>query len=321
MARVPDVPALVKGVLDGSRAALARAITLVESHRPDHRAAAQELLQELLPRSGDAHRVGISGVPGVGKSTFVEALGTRLTGEGHRVAVLAVDPSSTRTGGSILGDKTRMARLAVDEHAFVRPSPSAGTLGGVARATRETIVLMEAAGYDVVLVETVGVGQSEVEIAGMADTTLVLLAPGMGDGIQAAKAGILEVGDIYVVNKADRDGVQSVTRDLRSMLALAERAEGAWTPPILKTVASRNEGVAEVVQAIEDRLVWMRGNGVLTERRQSRARDEIEAIATTALRARFAHLHGDARLDVLAAKVADGGTDPYSAADELIAAL
>ena len=174
MARVPDVPALVKGVLDGSRATLARAITLVESHRADHRAAAQELLQELLPRAGDAHRVGISGVPGVGKSTFVEALGTRLTGAGHRVAVLAVDPSSTRTGGSILGDKTRMARLAVDENAFVRPSPSAGTLGGVARATRETIVLMEAAGYDVVLVETVGVGQSEVAVAGMVDSFLLL---------------------------------------------------------------------------------------------------------------------------------------------------
>lgn len=198
---------------------------------------------------------------------------------------------------------------------------SRGHLGGLSWSTPQALRVLDAAGFDVVLVETVGVGQSEVEIAGMADTTLILLAPGMGDGIQAAKAGILEVGDIYVVNKADRDGVQSVTRDLRSMLALAERSEGAWTPPILKTVASRNEGVAEVVQAIEDRLVWMRGNGVLTQRRQSRARDEIEAIATTALRRRFAHLHGDARLDVLAAKVADGGTDPYSAADELIAAL
>jgi LAO/AO transport system kinase len=181
--------------------------------------------------------------------------------------------------------------------------------------------VLDAAGFDVVLVETVGVGQSEVEIAGMADTTLVLLAPGMGDGIQAAKAGILEVGDIYVVNKADRDGVQNVTRDLRAMLALAERPEGAWSPPILKTVASRNEGVAEVVTAIEDRLAWMEANGVLDERRRSRARDEIEAIAMTALRSRFAHLHGDARLDVLAAKVADGNTDPYTAADELMAAL
>jgi LAO/AO transport system kinase len=155
----------------------------------------------------------------------------------------------------------------------------------------------------------------------MADTTIILLAPGMGDGIQAAKAGILEVGDIYVVNKADRDGVQNVTRDLRAMLALAERAPDAWVPPILKTVASRNEGVGEVVVAIEERLAWMRGNGVLTERRRTRARDEIEAIAMTALRSRFAHLHGDARLDVLAAKVAGGGTDPYSAADELLDAL
>jgi LAO/AO transport system kinase len=203
MARTPDVPALVKGVLDGSRAALARAITLVESHRADHRAAAQELLQELLPRSGDAHRVGISGVPGVGKSTFVEALGTRLTGEGHRVAVLAVDPSSTRTGGSILGDKTRMARLAVDDRAFVRPSPSAGTLGGVARATRETIVLMEAAGYDVVLVETVGVGQSEVAVAGMVDSFLLLTIARTGDQLQGIKKGILELADVVAVNKAD----------------------------------------------------------------------------------------------------------------------
>ena len=187
--RVPDVPALVKGVLDGSRATLARAITLVESHRADHRAAAQELLQELLPRAGDAHRVGISGVPGVGKSTFVEALGTRLTGAGHRVAVLAVDPSSTRTGGSILGDKTRMARLAVDGNAFVRPSPTAGTLGGVARATRETIVVMEAAGYDVVLVETVGVGQSEVAVAGMVDSFLLLTLPAPATSCRASRRG------------------------------------------------------------------------------------------------------------------------------------
>ena len=200
MARSPDVPALVKGVLDGSRATLARAITLVESHRPDHRAAAQELLQELLPRAGEAHRVGISGVPGVGKSTFVEALGTRLTGAGHRVAVLAVDPSSTRTGGSILGDKTRMEHLAVDENAFVRPSPSAGTLGGVARATRETIVLMEAAGYDVVLVETVGVGQSEVAVAGMVDSFLLLTIARTGDQLQGIKKGILELADVVAVN-------------------------------------------------------------------------------------------------------------------------
>src|SRR5690606_3682111 len=201
--REVDVAALVKGVLEGSRGVLARAITLVESHRPDHRQAAQQMLMELLPHAGGARRVGISGVPGVGKSTFIEALGTRLTAAGHRVAVLAVDPSSARTKGSILGDKTRMARLASDDNAFVRPSPSAGTLGGVARATRETIVLMEAAGYDVVLVETVGVGQSEVAVAGMVDTFLLLTIARTGDSLQGIKKGILELADVVAVNKAD----------------------------------------------------------------------------------------------------------------------
>ncbi|MFD9217489.1 methylmalonyl Co-A mutase-associated GTPase MeaB, partial [Streptomyces sp. NPDC059544] len=184
MAREVDIDAYVKGVLDGKRAAVARAITLVESTRPDHRASAQRLLTELLPHSGNARRIGVSGVPGVGKSTFIDAFGTMLTGLGHRVAVLAVDPSSTRTGGSILGDKTRMERLAVDPAAFVRPSPSAGTLGGVAKATRESMVVMEAAGYDVVLVETVGVGQSETAVAGMVDSFLLLTHARKGDHLQ-----------------------------------------------------------------------------------------------------------------------------------------
>src|SRR6476660_1255527 len=182
---------------------MARAITLVESRRGDHREQAQELLVELLPHAGGAHRVGISGVPGVGKSTFIDELGSRMTGQGHRVAVLAVDPSSTRTHGSILGDKTRMARLAVDDNAFIRPSPTAGTLGGVARATRETIVLMEAAGYDVVLVETVGGGQSEVAVAGMVDTFLLLTIARTGDQLQGIKKGILELADVVAANKAD----------------------------------------------------------------------------------------------------------------------
>ena len=240
---------------------------------------------------------------------------------GQRVGVLAVDPSSPFSGGALLGDRVRMQDHATDPGVFIRSMASRGHLGGLAWTTPQALRVLDAAGFDVVLVETVGVGQSEVEVAGMADTTLVLLAPGMGDGIQAAKAGILEVGDIYVVNKADRDGVQNVTRDLRAMLALAERTPDAWVPPILKTVASRNEGIDEVVVKIQERLDWMTGNGVLLDRRRVRARDEIEAIAMTALRSRFAHLHGDARLDVLAAKVADGDTDPYAAADELIAAL
>ncbi|MEV4265722.1 methylmalonyl Co-A mutase-associated GTPase MeaB [Kribbella sp. NPDC049584] len=315
--RTPPVGELVERAREEDSRAVARLISLVEDESP----LLREVMAALAPHAGHAHIVGITGSPGVGKSTSTSALVSAYRETGKRVGVLAVDPSSPFSGGALLGDRVRMQDHATDRGVFIRSMASRGHLGGLSWSTPQALRVLDAAGFDVVLVETVGVGQSEVEIAGMADTTLVLLAPGMGDGIQAAKAGILEVGDIYVVNKADRDGVQSVTRDLRSMLALAERAEGAWTPPILKTVASRNEGVAEVVQAIEDRLVWMRGNGVLTERRRSRARDEIEAIATTALRARFAHLHGDARLDVLAAKVADGGTDPYSAADELIAAL
>ncbi|MFC6162378.1 methylmalonyl Co-A mutase-associated GTPase MeaB [Kribbella jiaozuonensis] len=315
--RTPPVGELVERAREGDSRAVARLISLVEDESP----LLREVMAALAPHAGHAHIVGITGSPGVGKSTSTSALVSAYRETGKRVGVLAVDPSSPFSGGALLGDRVRMQDHATDRGVFIRSMASRGHLGGLSWSTPQALRVLDAAGFDVVLVETVGVGQSEVEIAGMADTTLVLLAPGMGDGIQAAKAGILEVGDIYVVNKADRDGVQSVTRDLRAMLALAERSEGAWTPPILKTVASRNEGVDEVVQAIEDRLVWMRGNGVLTERRQSRARDEIEAIATTALRARFAHLHGDARLDVLAAKVADGGTDPYSAADELIAAL
>ncbi len=315
--RTAPVGELVVRAREGDSRAVARLISLVEDESP----LLREVMAELAPHAGHAHIVGITGSPGVGKSTSTSALVSAYRETGKRVGVLAVDPSSPFSGGALLGDRVRMQDHATDRGVFIRSMASRGHLGGLSWSTPQALRVLDAAGFDVVLVETVGVGQSEVEIAGMADTTLVLLAPGMGDGIQAAKAGILEVGDIYVVNKADRDGVQSVTRDLRSMLALAERSEGAWLPPILKTVASRNEGIAEVVQAIEDRLEWMRGNGVLTERRRSRARDEIEAIATTALRARFAHLHGDARLDVLAAKVADGGTDPYSAADELIAAL
>ncbi|GAA2841246.1 methylmalonyl Co-A mutase-associated GTPase MeaB [Kribbella solani] len=315
--RTAPVGELVAKAREGDSRAVARLISLVEDESP----LLREVMAALAPHAGHAHIVGITGSPGVGKSTSTSALVSAYRETGKRVGVLAVDPSSPFSGGALLGDRVRMQDHATDRGVFIRSMASRGHLGGLSWSTPQALRVLDAAGFDVVLVETVGVGQSEVEIAGMADTTLVLLAPGMGDGIQAAKAGILEVGDIYVVNKADRDGVQTVTRDLRAMLALADRAEGAWLPPILKTVASRAEGVAEVVQAIEDRLTWMRGNGVLTERRRTRARDEIEAIATTALRARFAHLHGDARLDVLAAKVADGGTDPYAAADELIAAL
>ncbi len=315
--RTPPVAELVERARAGESRAVARLISLVEDESP----LLREVMAALAPHAGQAHIVGITGSPGVGKSTSTSALVSAYRATGKRVGVLAVDPSSPFSGGALLGDRVRMQDHATDAGVFIRSMASRGHLGGLAWSTPQALRVLDAAGFDVVLVETVGVGQSEVEIAGMADTTLILLAPGMGDGIQAAKAGILEVGDIYVVNKADRDGVQNVTRDLRAMLALAERDADAWTPPILKTVASRNEGVDEVVAAIEDRLTWMRASGVLEDRRRSRARDEIEAIAMTALRSRFAHLHGDARLDVLAAKVATGATDPYSAADELISAL
>ncbi|HVL85755.1 MAG TPA: methylmalonyl Co-A mutase-associated GTPase MeaB [Pseudonocardia sp.] len=247
--RTPDVPALAEGVLAGSRGVLARAVTLVESSRPDHREAAQRLLMELLPHSGGAHRVGISGVPGVGKSTFIEALGTQLTGSGRRVAVLAVDPSSTRTRGSILGDKTRMAALATDDNAFIRPSPTAGTLGGVARATRETILLMEAAGYDVVIVETVGVGQSEVTVAGMVDTFLLLTIARTGDQLQGIKKGILEIADVVAVNKADgphEADARSAARDLRGALRMLTPASASWRPPVLPCSAQSGAGMEEV---------------------------------------------------------------------------
>lgn len=281
MARTPDVPALAKGVLDGSRTVLARAITLVESSRPDHRQAAQQLLMELLPHTersaggasigaGGAHRVGISGVPGVGKSTFIETLGVMLTSAGHRVAVLAVDPSSTRTRGSILGDKTRMAKLSNDPNAFVRPSPSAGTLGGVARATRETIVLMEAAGFDVVLVETVGVGQSEVAVAAMVDTFLLLTIARTGDSLQGIKKGILELADVVAVNKADgphEREARAAARELAGALRMMTPTSAAWKPKVLACSAQAHTGMDEVWQAVTGHRAALDAAGELTSRR------------------------------------------------------
>jgi LAO/AO transport system kinase len=261
----------VKGVRDGSRAYIARAVTLVESTRPDHRALAQRLLTELLPFAGAARRVGISGVPGVGKSTFIDALGSMLTGLGHRVAVLAVDPSSTRTGGSILGDKTRMERLAVDPAAFVRPSPSSGTLGGVARATRETMVVMEAAGYDVVLVETVGVGQSETAVAGMVDSFLLLSLARTGDQLQGIKKGVLELADVIAVNKADgpheRDA-RSAARELAGALRLMNPADAAWTPPVLSCSAREGTGLDAVWERLEQHRTVLGSTGALDAKRR-----------------------------------------------------
>lgn len=276
MPRTIDVAEYAKGVRSADRGMLSRAITLVESQRADHRQKAQELLVELLPVSGGAHRVGITGVPGVGKSTFIDELGTQLTQAGHRVAVLAVDPSSTRTGGSILGDKTRMARLSVDPGAFIRPSPTSGTLGGVARATRETIVLMEAAGYDVVLVETVGVGQSEVTVAAMVDCFLYLTLARTGDQLQGIKKGVLELADVIAVNKADGEhamDARKAARELSGALRLLYGPDASWTPPVLTCSALNAEGLDAVWSQIERHAEQLSATG---ERARKRADQQVD---------------------------------------------
>ncbi len=296
---------------------MARLISLVEDASP----LLREVSALLVAHTGNAHVVGVTGSPGVGKSTTTSALVAGLRSAGKRVGVLAVDPSSPFSGGALLGDRVRMQEHATDRWVYIRSMASRGHLGGLAWSTPQAVRVLDAAGCDVVLVETVGVGQSEVEVAGLADTTLVLLAPGMGDGIQAAKAGLLEVGDIYVINKADRDGADQVRRDLRSMLALGNRDDAAWRPPIIKTVAIKSEGIDEVVAKIDAHLSWLAESGELQRRRTRRARDEIETIAITALRSRLADLHGDKRLDALATRVVGGRCDPYTAADELVESL
>jgi LAO/AO transport system kinase len=270
------VAELADAVRDGDRAALARAITLVESTRADHHHRAQELLLELMPQAGSAHHVGITGVPGVGKSTAIEALGMYLIERGHRVAVLAVDPSSTRTGGSILGDKTRMPRLATHPHAYVRPSPTSGTLGGVAKATRETMVLLEAAGFGVVLVETVGVGQSEVAVANMVDTFVYLTLARTGDQLQGIKKGVLELADVVVVNKADGDHLaeaRSAAHDLAGAIRLIHPRETLWRPPVLTMSALERTGVGELWETIEKHRRVLTDAGEFRRRRRAQQVD------------------------------------------------
>ena len=295
---------------------MARLVSLVEDESP----LLREVSAALAPHTGRARVIGLTGAPGVGKSTSTSALVRAFRDAGRRVGVLAVDPSSPFSGGALLGDRVRMSDHAADRDVFIRSMAARGHLGGLAWSTPQAIRVLDAAGYDVVLVETVGVGQSEVDIAAQADTTVVLLAPGMGDGIQAAKAGILEIGDVYVVNKADRDGAEQVRRDLRSMLALAERGPDAWRAPVLAASARSGTGVAEIVEALEEHHAWLRDAGELVRRRERRARAEIEAIALTTMRARWDGLGGRAELDTLAARVAAGECDPYAAADELLAA-
>jgi len=309
-----DVPTLVEQARAGQPRAVARLISLVEDASPQLR----EVMAALAPVTGTAYVVGITGAPGVGKSTSTSALVGAFRATGQRVGVLAVDPTSPFSGGALLGDRVRMQDHATDPGVYIRSMATRGHLGGLAWSTPQAIRVLDAAGCDIVLVETVGVGQSEVEVASSADTTLVLLAPGMGDAVQAAKAGILEIGDVYVVNKSDRDGAHQVVRELRGMLALAERGPDAWRPPIVSTVAVKGEGVDDVVAAVAKHRAWLEDGGRLDQRRHRRAVEEISAIALTALRSRFGDLTGDQRLDALADRVLAGDTDPYAAADELV---
>jgi LAO/AO transport system kinase len=308
---------LVDRARAGDPRAVARLISSVESGSDRLR----EVMAALTPHAGHAVVIGITGAPGVGKSTCTSALVSAFRADGQRVGVLAVDPSSPFTGGALLGDRIRMQEHATDPAVYIRSMATRGHLGGLSWSTPQAVRVLDAAGCDVVLIETVGVGQSEVEVAALADTTVVLLAPGLGDGIQAAKAGLLEVGDIFVVNKADRDGADQVVRDLKSMIRLAERQPGDWREPIVSTVASRGEGIGELVEVLDKHRAWLSSSGELERRRTRRVRDEIEAIAMTTLRQRFAAIHGSAKLDTLAEKVLAGESDPYAAADEVIAGL
>lgn len=324
MKRPETVDDYVDGVLSGNRAMIGRAITLVESRAERHQALAQEVLQRLLPYSGKAHRIGISGVPGVGKSTFIETFGSNLTAAGHKVAVLAVDPTSSRSGGSILGDKTRMARLAADENAYIRPSPTQGHLGGVNRVTRETMIVCEAAGFDVVLVETVGTGQSETEVADMVDFFLVLMLPNAGDELQGVKKGILELADLIAVNKADVDErkARGAKRDYENALHIMTPATANWKPPVVMISGLSNKGLDTLWEKILEHRRVLTESGELPAKRREQLRSWMWALVRARLVQAFEkHPEVGARLAEVEADVSAGRLPPTKAAEDLLAAF
>jgi len=314
---VSDVPELVARAHDGDPRALARLVSLIEDGAPGLRS----VIKELSPLAGGARVIGLTGAPGAGKSTVTSALVRAYRDRGLRVGVLAIDPTSPFTGGALLGDRIRMQEHATDRDVFIRSMATRGHLGGLAAATPQVIRALDAARFDVILIETVGVGQVEVEIASMADSVVVLVVPGMGDSVQAAKAGILEIADVFAVNKADRPQAQETVRDLRNMIALAERAPGDWKPPIVTTIATSGDGIAELVGTLDAHWSWLDNSGERDRRRAARAREEVAALALGALRGRMSRLPGDSALGPLAERVAVGQIDPYSAADELLGAL
>lgn len=317
-----DTKALARELRSGSRAALARAITLIESRRADHQASARDLVQALLPATGKAVRVGITGSPGVGKSTTIDALGMYLIGQGHKVAVLAVDPSSARTGGSILGDKTRMARLSASDHAFIRPSPSSGTLGGVAAKTREAMLLCEAAGFDVVLVETVGIGQSETAVCDMTDFFLALMLPGAGDELQGIKKGLVELADMIAINKADGDNIKranAAAAEYRSALHILTPRSEHWYPPVVTYSALAGTGVAELWQQVLDHRTAMNASGDFAARRREQ---QVKWMWSMLEGRMMARLRADAairaKVKKTEAEVADGRMTPAVAAEQIM---